>query len=122
MYHYFTSLRSNQLPADNADLLAHRGEGLSSRFAGFSGGGSPQRFNGLPMIYDPCWDFGVETIGSIWRLEYLVALTQGTLSDPRSRPGDNNDGKQLAVHLGFVPLVLSGRNSPSVYATNGRPA
>jgi hypothetical protein len=25
MYHYFSSLRKNQLPANNADLLAHRG-------------------------------------------------------------------------------------------------
>jgi hypothetical protein len=105
MYHYFTSLRGNQLPADNADLLAHRGQGLSSDFTGYSGGGAARAFSGLPMIYDPCWDFGVEAIGSIWRLEYLVALTQGTLSNPRSSPGDNNDGKQVAAHLGFVPAI-----------------
>ncbi len=103
MYHYFTSLRSNQLPADNADLLAHRGEGPSSAFGGFSGGGSSLRFNGLPIIYDICWDFGIQAVGALWRLEYLAALTQGTLSDPRTGGGDNNDGKQVVLHLGLVP-------------------
>ena len=64
MYHYFSSLRANQIPADSAELLAHRGQGQNtSGFTGFKGGGSAQPFNGLPMIYDPCWDFGAEAIG-----------------------------------------------------------
>ncbi|MBI2502126.1 MAG: hypothetical protein HYW07_02700 [Candidatus Latescibacteria bacterium] len=119
MYHYFTSLRANQLPAGNADLLAHRGQGqVSSGFTGFKGGGSSQLFAGLPMIYEPCWDFGAEAIGSLWRFEYLVALTQGTLSDPRSSPGDNNDGRQLAARLGLVPstgLVLGASYARGPY-------
>ena len=105
MYHYFSSLRSNQLPADNADLLAHRGEGPSSAFGQFKGGGVARAFSGLPIIYDVCWDTGIQAIGSLWRLEYLVAMTQGTLSDPRSGGGDNNDGKQVVAHVGFVPLT-----------------
>jgi hypothetical protein len=106
MYHYFTSLRANQLPADSADLLAHRGQGqVAAGFTGFKGGGSNQLFAGLPMIYDPCWDFGAEALGSLWRFEYLVALTQGTLADPRSSPGDNNGGLQLATRLGLVPAT-----------------
>ena len=113
MYHYFTSLRSNQLPADSADLLAHRGQGqVSLGFTGFKGGGSSQLFAGLPMIYDPCWDFGAEALGSLWRFEYLVALTQGTLSDPRSSPSDNNDGRQLAARLGLAHLILSPAPAP----------
>ena len=118
MYHYFTSLRANQLPADSADLLAHRGQGQPSSFTGFKGGGASQPFSGLPMIYDPCWDFGAEAIGSLWRFEYLVALTQGTLSDPRSSPGDNNGGQQLAARLGLVPatgLVLGASYARGPY-------
>lgn len=86
LYTYFTALRSNQLPADNDDLLRHRG-------------------NGLPLIYDACWDFGAQVVGSFWRFEYLLGITQGTLSDPRTDPADNNDGKQLLGRLAFVPHV-----------------
>ena len=105
IYHYATSLRSNQLPASNAELLSRRGQGPFARFGGYGGGGSPLRFSGLPLVYDSCWDFGASVIGSVWRFEYLAALTQGTLSDPRSNAVDNNDGRQLALRLGFVPFT-----------------
>ncbi len=105
MYHYFTSLRGNQLPADNADLIRHRGEGPSTEFTGYGGGGANARFNGLPLIYDTCWDSGVQVVGAVWRFEVLAAVTQGTLSDPRSGGGDNNEGKQTALHVDFVPTT-----------------
>ena len=103
-YTYFTSLRSNQLPADNDDLLRHRGSGLAARFTGYRDSTAPN-FNGLPLIYDACWDFGVQAVGSVWRFEYLIGITQGTLSDPRTNPADNNNGKQLLGRLAFVPHV-----------------
>ena len=105
MYHYATALRSNQLPATNADLLRHRGEGRSSSFSGYEGGGASAPNSGLPLVYDSCWDFGGSFVGSVWRFEYLVAVTSGTLSDPRSSASDNNDGRQLALRLGFVPFT-----------------
>lgn len=105
LYHYFSSLRSNQLPANNADLLAHRGEGLAQGFGGFRGGGSRVSFSGLPMIYDACWDLGVSAQGSAGRLEYLLAVTQGTLSSPRINGRDDNGGKQVAARVGVVPLT-----------------
>ena len=111
MYHYASALRSNQLPATNADLLRHRGEGRSASFGGYEGGGASSPNSGLPLVYDSCWDFGGSLVGSVWRLEYLVAVTSGTLSDPRSSGRDNNDGRQLALRLGFVPftgLLLRG--------------
>jgi len=104
MYHYFTSLRSNQLPADNGDLLDHRGSG-SGDFGGYEGGGASSPRSGLPLIYDTCWDFGGGLIGSLWRLEYLFAITQGTLSDPRSGTVDTNDGQQIAARIGLVPFT-----------------
>jgi hypothetical protein len=103
MYHYFSSLRSNQLPRDNADLLRHRGQGQAAEFSGFAGGGSPVKFNGLPMIYDPCWDTGLQAQGSFGRFEYVVGVAQGTLSTPRIKGGDNNDGKQVSARVAFVP-------------------
>ena len=111
MYHYFTSLRANQLPANTADLLAHRGQGASSLFSGFAGGGSSSNLSGMPLIYDICWDFGVRAVGSLWRFEYSAALTQGTLGNPISSGGDTNDGKQIAGHLDFIPgrsLLVGG--------------
>lgn len=120
MYHYFTSIRPNQLPADNADLLAHRGQGISSSFTGFAGGGASSNFNGLPVIYDSCWDTGVRALGSIWRFEYSVAMTQGTLGGPSPNGGDNNDGKQFTVHLDFVPnqsVVVGGSFGIGPYLT-----
>jgi len=105
MYHYSSSLRSNQLPADNADLLLHRGQGTPDVFTGYEGGGASSAFSGLPMVYDSCWDFGGNIIGSVWRFEYLFAVTQGSLSDPKANASDNNDGRQLAARLGFVPFT-----------------
>jgi len=103
MYHYFTTLRSNALPIDNAELLAHRGQGQADDFTGFTGGGGELKFDGMPMIYDPCWDVGVQALGSAGRLEYVVAVSQGTLSAPRFKGGDNNSGKQLSGRLAYVP-------------------
>lgn len=105
VYHYFTSLRSNQLPANNNDLLKSRGQGNSSIFTGFSGGGSSQSFHGLPIIYDVCWDTGIRAFGSLWRFEYSLALTQGTLSNPRNNGNDNNDGKQIISRLSLIPTT-----------------
>lgn len=105
MYHYSSSLRRNQLPASNADLLAHRGQGTPTSFTGYEGGGATGASSGLPMVYDSCWDFGGSAIGSLWRFEYLLAVTQGSLSDPRASASDNNEGQQLAARLGFVPFT-----------------
>jgi len=111
MYHYFSSLRSTQLPGDAADLISHRGEGPASLFSGFSGGGTGFPGDGMPLIYDSCWDFGVRALGSAWRFEYSLALTQGTLGTPNNGGGDTNDGKQVAVHVDFIParsLLVGG--------------
>lgn len=103
MYHYFSSVRTNQLPADNRDLLDHQGQGQLADYTGFMGGGSFIPHNGLPMVYDNCWDVGFAGVGSVGRLEYVVAVTQGTVSAPRFDGGDDNDGQQVAFHLGYVP-------------------
>jgi hypothetical protein len=64
LYQYFSSLRSNQLPADNEDLLSQRGSGRGG-FAGYKGGGSESARSGLPLVYDSCWDYGGGLIGSV---------------------------------------------------------
>ncbi|MDA0711677.1 MAG: hypothetical protein O3B73_15875 [bacterium] len=105
IHHYFTGLRANQLPADNDDLLRARGTGGSDRFSGFAGGGATEILRGLPIIYDVCWDTGIRAFGSLWRFEYSLALTQGTLSDPRITGTDNNDGKQIISRVSLIPAT-----------------
>ncbi len=104
-HHYFTSLRAAQLPLDNTDLLKSWGQGNASLFTGFSGGGNPAPRAGLPIIYDGCWDTGVRAFGSLWRLEYSLGLTHGTLSDPKQTGVDNNEGKQVITRVAAVPFV-----------------
>ena len=76
MYHYFSSLRANQLPANNTDLLAKHGQGQPGVFAGFTGGGAAAKINGLPMVYDPGWDVGMAAVGSLWRFEYVMKVSR----------------------------------------------
>ena len=120
-YHYFTTLRSNQLPANNDDLLQHRGQGNSALFTGFSGGGSNSNFHGLPIIYDVCWDTGIRAFGSLWRFEYSLALTQGTLSDPVINGNDTNSGQQIVSRINIIPatgLVIGSSYARGAYLRN----
>lgn len=57
------------------------------------------------MVYDPGWDVGIAAVGSLWRFEYVMAVMQGTLSAPRSKGGDNNEGKSFSGRIGFVPFI-----------------
>ena len=121
MHHYFTSLRSNQLPADNDDLLKSRGQGHSSIFTGYNGGGSSALFYGLPIIYDVCWDTGIRAFGSFWRFEYSLGLTHGSLSNPANTGTDNNDGKQIISRLSLIPatgLIIGSSYARGAYLDN----
>jgi hypothetical protein len=101
VYHYFTTLRANTILSEPHDILAHR-EARADSVDDYAIGSAPGSGHGLALIYDPCWDTGVRAIGSYWRFEYFVAVTQGTLSDPQSSGGDSNDGKQASGRLGLV--------------------
>jgi len=105
IHHYFTSLRSNQLPLNNDDLLKSRGQGHSSIFTGYKGGGSNDLFHGLPIIYDVCWDTGIRAFGSFWRFEYSLGLTHGTLSNPANLGIDTNSGKQIISRISLIPAT-----------------
>jgi hypothetical protein len=86
MYHYFTTVGSRELAA-NADSLRNRRD---------------RNENGLPIVYDACWEHGIETFG-FWReFEYSLALTKSTMSSPMAY---DNDGGQLIARLGVRPAV-----------------
>jgi hypothetical protein len=55
-----------------------------------------------PTVYDARWDFGVELFGNISFVEYQIAVTEGSISNPRA---DRNDGKQFLGRIGFNPVA-----------------
>jgi hypothetical protein len=98
-YQYLTSLRSDALPAGADDLLRMRGRGWRSSFPV----GSPYAGPGLPLISAFKWDTGLQARWLAPRLEAALALTNGTISNPRL--GDDNGGKQLAARMAVTPAT-----------------
>ncbi len=92
-YGYLTSLRRDALPASPADLLRMRGRGWLSSFPV----GNPVAARGLPIVDGDSWDTGVQARLSRGQVEWVGAVTQGSLGSPRLR--DDNGGLGLATRL-----------------------
>ena len=88
IYHYFSAVQGASVPRDNADQLERR----------------DARSRGLPMIYDACWNTGVELTGSLEHFTYAAALTKGTLSNPSA---NGSEGLQFVGRLGVQPSMGS---------------
>lgn len=89
IYHYFSALQGGSVAADNAAQLARRGDGYR-----------PGR--GLPILYDACWNSGVQLFGSRGIWTYALAVTQGAVSNPTAT---DNDGVQLVGRFGAQPTM-----------------
>jgi hypothetical protein len=114
-YQYLTSLRPDALPANADELLLMRGRGWLSRFSV----GNPVQDNGMPLVHAFRWDTGVQVHAANQRAEATVALTTGTLANPRV--GDDNSGRQVAGRLVFRPLmglVAGGSFARGPFVTN----
>jgi hypothetical protein len=98
-YQYLTIIRPDAAPATADGLLTQRGRGWLTHYPV----GSPAWASGLPLVDADRWDTGVEVRVGTDPLEASVAVTQGTLSDPRFR--DDNGGKQVAARLAWRPLL-----------------
>ncbi len=96
-YQYLTSLRSDALPASADDLLRMRGRGWSVRYPV----GVASVDAGLPLVTAFRWDTGVQVRVGVRPVEVSVAVTNGTLSNPRVE--DDNEGKQVAGRLRWQP-------------------
>jgi hypothetical protein len=96
-YQYPTVLRADAAPYSLGQLLLHRGHGTRSRYAI----GDPAIMEGLAQVNPLRWDTGVEVKLGGEDLALAVALTQGTISNPRFE--DDNEGKQIAGRLGWRP-------------------
>lgn len=55
-----------------------------------------------PTVYDARWDFGIELFGNISMVEYQVAVTEGSVSNPEA---DKNKGKQFLGRIGLNPYA-----------------
>ncbi len=87
MYHYRTPVSNGALSL-NADAVLAQKE---------------QDVYGLPIVYDACWDNGVEALGFAagGKFEYHLAVTKAAMSSPSSYM---NDGAQVILRLGFHPV------------------
>ena len=99
MYHYFSAVQGHSVPSGNTDQLGRRDATVN-----------PGR--GLPIIYDACWNTGVEVAGSLREWDYAVALTRGALSNPIAR---GNDGIQLVSRLAVRPTIGLGLGGSFAY-------
>jgi hypothetical protein len=89
-YQYLTSLRPDAIPTDGDELLRMRARGWrpSYRLGAQSVG------TGLPLVTAFRYDTGVQARLGPENLSLALAVTNGTVSDPRTR--DNNRGKQIS--------------------------
>jgi hypothetical protein len=96
-YQYLTTLREDALPARAEDVVSQRGRGWLVGYPIGDTSFAP----GRPLVNAERWDAGVETRIGLRPLSLALALTQGTLSNPRVR--DDNGGKQLSGRLAWTP-------------------
>jgi hypothetical protein len=98
-YQYLTSLRTDAVPGNSHDLRRMRGRGWLSQFPV----GSPIPDGGLPIIAGLRWDTGVQVRFGDDAIQAAVAVTTGTLSNPRL--DDDNGGRQVSARVGYKPVV-----------------
>jgi hypothetical protein len=97
-YQYLTTVRPDAIPANADEMLAERGEGWLTRYSV----GAPNADAGLPVVESMRWDTGVELRIGERPVEWSVAVTRGTLGNPRL--SDDNGSKQLSTRLAWHPL------------------
>jgi hypothetical protein len=126
-YQYLTSIRPDALPATADDLLLMRARGWRANYPVGDLAPGP----GVPLVSAYRWDTGVQVHASNEHLEGAIALTTGTLSNPRVR--DDNNRPQLSGRVAWKPAAglvlgvsaargafLTGAVENSVAALNGR--
>ena len=111
IYHYFSAVRGNQVPASPAQQLAWRDVA-----------GAAYQVRGLPTVYDACWATGVQLFGATRSFAWAAAVTKGALSNPSAT---SNDGAQVVARVGVQPtmgwqLGLSAGRGPYLEAAAGR--
>lgn len=98
-YQYLTSLRADAIPASADDLLEMRGRGWLLTYPV----GDPTEKEGVPLVSSYRWDTGIQGHASSRYVDVSVAVTSGTLSNPRV--DDDNSGRQISGRVATRPAV-----------------
>jgi hypothetical protein len=98
-YQYLTSLRPDAIPATADDLLLMRARGWRASYPV----GNPTPEPGVPIVTAYRWDTGVQAHAAFKKIDAAVAVTRGTLANPRVE--DDNHGRQIAGRIGYTPVV-----------------
>jgi len=99
VYQYLTSLRPDSVPASADGLLFFRGLGWQPVYPVGDRTDKP----GVPLMTTYQWDTGVQAHFGGRLVQGAVALTSGTLANPRV--DDDNDGRQWSGRVSFTPVV-----------------
>jgi hypothetical protein len=98
-YQYLTSIRPDAVPFTADDLLAMRARGWRASYPiGVTAPGP-----GMPLVSAYRWDTGLQARVAAGQLEGAIALTNGTLSNPRV--DDDNRGRQVSARVAWKPVV-----------------
>ena len=98
-YQYLTSIRPDAVPFTADDLLAMRARGWRANYpVGVTTPGP-----GVPLVSAYRWDTGVQARATSARVEGAIAVTMGTLSNPRV--DDDNRGRQVSGRVAWKPIV-----------------
>ncbi|MFC1476900.1 hypothetical protein ACFL6L_00360 [candidate division KSB1 bacterium] len=84
LYHYRTSLTFSSV-SDVTDILQKRGS-----------------MSGSNIVYDACWDEGLEFSSDYNSVEYKFAITRGSYANPRAK---SNNGYQYSGRFGLRPAT-----------------
>ena len=98
-YGYLTSLRRDALPATSADLIRMRGRGWLASFPI----GATAAARGLPIVDADSWDTGLQARLARGGVEWVGAITQGSLGSPRLH--DDNGSRALATRVVVRPTA-----------------
>jgi len=85
MYIYHSALTLSDFQTTPQELLEYRGAGYTAF--------------GLPMMYDACWNTGVDFFGSVGMIDWSIAALSGAVSAPTIQREKNIP--QFTAKLGF---------------------
>jgi len=85
---YLTSVRTDGVPLSADELLSQRGLGRAARYPA----GSPGSGISLGMMYEHCWDTGVEAFGSLGGLRYRASVMEGSPGGGAAKYRDLKEG------------------------------
>lgn len=106
-YQYLTTLRSTEVPYGVDSLLEVRGRGWLVNYPSYVNAWDDYERHpgaGLPLVSATRWDTGIQAHYERSGVGASVAVTTGSLSNPRV--DDDNDGRQVAARGTWQPVPL----------------